>query len=146
MPTQLDAYIDPDTGDLPAIARFTTGIELIQQRIRRRLRRGVGEWFLDPQGTGLPLIEWRERKPPDIRGIVGRVQQEIREVPGVVATANFEGVHDPAARRLTVSGDVIVDTGEVTAVVVTGVTEQAHNAMVFGVYFSSGRIPGGIPR
>src|SRR5687768_5515451 len=103
--TQIDAYLDPDTGDLPESGRTVTGIDLIQQRIRLRLLRGTGEWFLDPTGTGLPHIEWRQMKPPNVPLIVAQLQTEIRAVPGVVRTANFDGEHDPAARRVTITGD-----------------------------------------
>lgn len=146
MPVQVDAYIDPDSGDLPEVSRFTTGIELIQQRIRLRLLRGTGEWFLDPDGTGLPLLEWRQMKPPNIAAIVARLQAEIRDVPGVLATANFAGTHDSAARRLTITGDVVVDGGTVTSVVATTLTSGARNTMVFGLFFGSGRIQGGPAR
>jgi hypothetical protein len=145
MPVQIDAALGAD-GDLPEVSRFVTGLELIQQRIRLRLQRGTGEWFLDPLGVGLPLIDWRSQKPPDVRGIVARVQTEIREVPGVVGTANWSGVHDAAARRLTLTGDVLYRDSEVTSVVVTGAAGRDHNAMVFGVYFSSGNIRGAVPR
>lgn len=143
---QVDAYLDPTTGDLPEVSRLCTGIELIQQRIRMRLRRGQGEWFLDPAGTGLPLLEWRQQKPPDVAAIVGRIQAEIASIPGVVSTANFVGVHDAAARRLTVTGDVVADGGEVTSVVVTGVQDPKRNTMPFAVFFGSSAISGSIPR
>lgn len=146
MPVQVDAYLDPLTGDLPAVSRLTTGIELIQQRIRTRLRRGTNEWFLDPAGTGLPLIEWRGQKPPDVQAIVNRVQSEIASIPGVTGTSNFTGTHDPAARRLTISGDVLAADGTVTSVVVVGVQDGRRNTMSFGLFFSSNAIPGGIPR
>lgn len=140
----IDAYLDPATGDLPEVNRVCTGIELIQQRIRRRLRRGTGEWFLDPS-VGLPLIAWRDIKPPPEAVIVSQIQAEIRAVPGVVATRNFASAFDPATRRLTVTGDVIVAAQQVTSIVVIG-SSAAHNTMSFGVFFSSGSITGGIPR
>lgn len=141
MPVQSDVYMDPATGDLPEVSRFTTGIELVEQRIRLRLRRGVGEWFLDPGGTGLPLIEWREAKPPDVAAIVSRVQTEIREIPGVSATKNFDGVHDSAARRLTISGDVLVDVGSVTTIVISAPTDPARNTFLFQIFFTRGSGP-----
>lgn len=138
MPIQVDTYLDPITGDLPEVSRFCTGIELIEQRIRLRLHRGTGEWFLDPNGTGLPLLEWRQMKPPDVQAIVGRLQQELRAIPGVTATRGWTGTHDHAARRLTVSGDVVVADGQVTALVVTAPTDVARNAFYFQLFFSRG--------
>jgi hypothetical protein len=143
---EIDVALDPTTGDMVVPTRLITGLELIQQRIRRRLQRGTGEWFLDPAGTGLPLLAWREQKPPRIAQILQRLQDEIKAVPGVVATANFTGTHDVAAHQLTVTGDVIVDDGTVTAVVVTAPTAGRPNSMSFGVFFSSNNIRGGIPR
>lgn len=137
---QVDAYLDPVTGDLPEISRFVTGIELVEQRIRLRLRRGTGEWFLDPNNVGLPLLDWRQMKPPDVQAIVGRLQTEIREVPGVVTTRNFQGTHDPAARLLTVSGDVIVADGQVTSIVVYG-KEAERNGFLFQIFFTRGSGP-----
>jgi hypothetical protein len=130
---QIDAYLDPVTGDLPEVSRFITGIELVEQRIRLRLSRGLGEWFLDPDGTGLPLLEWRNQRPPDIPGILNRVQQEIRQIPGVTATKGFQGTHE--ARRLTISGDVFVATGSVTSIVVSG-TSADRNGFLFQFIFS----------
>jgi hypothetical protein len=146
VPIETDVALDPTTGDLVVPTRMITGLELIQQRIRRRLRRGSGEWFLDPAGVGLPLLEWRQQKPPRIPQILQRLQDEIRAVPGVVATQNFVGTHDVAAHQLTVTGDVLVDGGTVTAIVVTGPTAGRRNAMVFGVFFSSNNIRGALPR
>ena len=141
---QADLALDPLTGDIIFPTKLITGLALIEQRIRTRLRRGTGEWFLDPNGVGLPLLDWRQQKPPRVQEIVTRVQQELRDIPGVTATANFVGVHDPAARRLTISGDVFAADGAVTAVVVTGNTDPQRNSMIFGVFFSR-NIQGGIP-
>lgn len=145
MAQPLDAYIDPDTGDLPAIPRLCTGVELVQQRIRVRLQRGTGEWFLDPNNVGLPLLDWRQQKPLDAAGIARRVEQEIGRIPGVVRTSDFSGSFDAAARRITVTGQVYVDL--TTAIAVVAVTStDARNTMSFSLYFSSGTLRGGIPR
>jgi hypothetical protein len=145
MTIEIDTLLD-DTGDLAVPTRLLTGIELVQQRIRRRLRRGSGEWFLDPDGTGLPLLAWRQQKPPQISAIVARLQDEIRAVPGVIATQGFEGTHDVSAHQLTVTGTVVVGDGATTAIVVTAASVGRRNAMVFGVFFSSGNVRGALPR
>jgi len=138
MTVQIDAFLDPVTGDLPEVSRLCTGMELIEQRIRMRLHRGTEEWFLDPLGTGLPLLAWRQMKPPDVPAIVGRIQAEIRSIPGVTLTRNFNGVHDHAARRLTISGDVVAADGQVTSLVVAAPTDVARNAFYFQLFFSRG--------
>lgn len=130
MPQQIDAYLDPDTGDLPVTNRLITGIELIEQRIRFRLKRATGEWFLD-RSEGLPLVQWRSRKPPQVQAILRTLQQEIRLVPGVVSTQNFEATHEPLLRRLTVTGDVLVEEGQVLSIAVIGETSPARNAHFF---------------
>lgn len=145
MPVQVDAYLDPLTGDLPEVNRLVTGMDLVAQRIRVRLQRGLQEWFLDTT-VGLPLLEWRQQKPPQVQAILARLQEEIRLVPGVVSTANFSGTHEPLARRLTITGDVYVDEDSVLSVVVLGATGGgARNGMPFAIFFSSRNIQGGIP-
>lgn len=137
MAIQVDAYLDPVTGDLPAVSRFTTGMELIEQRIRLRLRRGLGEWFLDPVGVGLPLLEWRQQKPPDVPVIVARIQTEIRTIPGVTSTRGFNGVHDPRARQLVISGDVTAADGQVTSLIVIPPSTE-RNSSQFVISFRRG--------
>jgi hypothetical protein len=143
--SQLDAYLDPLTGDLSTIPRLVTGIDLVAQRIKRRLQRGTGEFFVDPS-LGLPLIEWRQQKPPQVALILARLQAEIRLVPGVVSTQNFQGTHDPLQRSLTISGDVTVAEEGVLSVVVFGSQDVARNTMSFSIFFSSGNIAGHVPQ
>jgi hypothetical protein len=140
MPLQIDAALDPLTGDLPPTSRFVTGIELVRQRIRLRLQRGLGEWFLDPS-QGLPFLQWRQDKPPNVQSIVTRIQQEIRQVSDVLGTSNFKGTHDAVARRLTVTGDVLVQ-GATVSLLVVGSADVARNSMVFSIFFASGNLAG----
>jgi hypothetical protein len=144
MPQQIDALLDAD-GDLPVVSGLVTGIDLVAQRIRLRLLRGQGEWFVDPS-KGLPLLEWRQQKPPQVSQILVSLQQEIRLIPGVVSTSNFQGTHDPLTRRLTISGDVLVEEEGVLSVVVTGSQDVAHNTMHFGIHFYSNNLAGHIPQ
>ncbi|NOT72467.1 MAG: hypothetical protein HOP09_14695 [Hyphomicrobium sp.] len=140
---QIDAYIDPLTGDLPIRGRLTSGSELIKQRITVRLRRGTGEYLLDPNNVGLPLIEWMDTKPPPLAQIMSRLQAEMRSVPGVVATGGWTASHDPLTGRVTCNGDVQFDDGTVTSVVALGTPGGNINSMPFGVFFSQQRIHGG---
>jgi hypothetical protein len=133
----IDILLDPDTGDLPAISRFVTGIDLVHQRIRRRLQRHRGEWFLDPAGTGLPYEVWRQQKPPNLTEILGAVRRELAAIPEVTSTAGWEITHDNDTNRLTITGTLFTDYG------VTGIrlsepeptTADHHNAMVFAAVF-----------
>lgn len=144
MPKQIDVGLDSD-GDLPAVPRMLTGIDLVAQRIRVRLQRGTGEWFLDPS-VGLPLIDWRQQKPPQVSAILLRLQQEIRSIPGVVSTAKFQGTHEPLVRRLTITGEVTVEDEGTLTVVVIGSQDVARNTMHFSLNFYSNNIAGQVPR
>jgi hypothetical protein len=129
-----DMYIDPATGDLPEVTRLCTGIELIEQRIRLRLRRGIGEWFLDAS-VGLPLIEWFSGKP-DPRVVTTTFERECRSVPGVIGTSGWSGNLNPTTRRLNVSGLVHTAEDGVTSLSVIGARELDRNGSIFGVFFS----------
>jgi hypothetical protein len=144
MSQQIDILVDDD-GDLPVTPQMVTGIALVAQRIKRRLQRGTGEWFVDPS-KGLPLIEWRQQKPPQVQQILFRLQQEIRLVPGVVSTSNFQGTHNPLQRSLTLSGDVLVEEEGVLSVVILGSQDVARNTMSFSLFFHSNNIAGHVPQ
>jgi hypothetical protein len=141
----IDAALNVD-GDLSEVSDFITGIGLIEQRIRIRLLRGVGEWFLDPENTGLPFLEWRAQKPPDLDAISIRIQQEVLEVPGVVRVENFEALHDTSVRRVTVRGDVFVNQDDATTFVVIVGDTPARNLAILAIQFPSRSISGAIAR
>ena len=141
----IDIYIDPLTGDLPDTTRSVEGLDLVRQRIRVRLQRGLGEWFLDPANVGLPLIAWRETRPTDPDAIAAGIAAEIQSTPGVLAVADFEGAHDHAARSVTVSGRVQYDDGTVEAVQVVRAPDTDHNTMWLIGFTASGTLTGGIP-
>lgn len=144
MPQQVDVRLD-DGGDLPAVSEMVTGIDLIAQRIRIRLHRGTGEWFLDPS-LGLPLLDWRQQKPPQVSQILVALQREIRLIPGVVSTQNFQGTHEPLLRRLTITGDVLVEEEGVLSVVIVGIEGGSHNTMHFSLHFYSNNLAGLTPQ
>jgi len=141
----VDGYLDPVTGDLPQVSRLTSGVELIEQRIRLRLQRGLDEWFLDPT-AGLPLIAWREQKPPDLAQIVALTQREIRAVPGVTTTVDFVAVHDNATRAVTVTGTALYDTEGASTVLVVCPPPTERNTSPWTVHITSRRINGLTPQ
>ena len=140
--TQYDAQLDAD-GDFPLASKIISGADLVLQRIRLRLQRGTGEWFIDPVNVGLPLIEWKGTKPAPVESIVARIQNEIRQIPDVVSTVNFTGTYEQSTRKVTITGDVIITNGSAVGVVLISADRPKRNTMSFGVFFSSGRIPGG---
>lgn len=113
-----DIGLDPTTRDLPDVPTLIDGPALVQQRIRTRLLRGRAEWFVNLQ-TGLPLLEWRQQKPPDEVAIRATLQAEIVQIDGVVATENFTSSFDSVTKTLRVSGDVRIDGGSVVTISVS---------------------------
>jgi len=110
-----------DDGDLPAgPARPATGLALIQQRIRRRLRTIRGEWFLDP-AKGLPYLEWIATRPPPTAAIASLTRQTVLEVPGVVRVEDWAATHDNEARKVTVTGVIVTDTDDALTLRIEGV-------------------------
>lgn len=132
----IDAYLDPLTGDLPEISRFVTGMDLVRQRILTRLNRSKGEWFLDPEGTGLPHLEWRQTKPPDTNAIGTRVRQEIESVPGVASSTEWKVEHDNQANTVTITCRVYTEDGRSTTLVIAAPTAaDRRNVMTWPIFF-----------
>jgi hypothetical protein len=125
-----DAFIDPITGDLPAVSRFVTGPELTVQRAR--IRFGThgrsrligdkildGEWILD-RFVGLPFAEWREQKPPDLAGQAAVVIAELQATPGVIRIAEIDTTFDLTTRAVAHTGIVIIEGEEAVDEVAVG--------------------------
>lgn len=106
-----DVYLDPLTGDLPEVSSFVRDEELTVQRARVRLQTFYGEWILD-QFVGIPYIVWREQKPPDVDAIVSVLRAEIAGTPGVIRVTAIEGSFDIATRKVTVSGEAVIEGPE----------------------------------
>ena len=134
----MDIGLDPATWDLPTLPTLIDGVELIRQRIRTRLLRGIGEWFINFE-AGLPLLVWRQQKPPDVISISSAIQDEIVQIEGVVATQNFSGEFNPATRAVSIVGEVVTDGGEVSTVTVSGSSQPGPNSAIFAVFVGAGR-------
>lgn len=109
-----------DSGDISNPVRPATGLALIKQRIRRRLRTITGEWFLDPDGVGLPYLDWIATKPPPVATISAATQEAVLAVPGVVRVVGWGAAHDADARTVRISGVVITDTDDALTLQITG--------------------------
>ena len=103
-----------DDGDLPVRARFISGLDLIAQRVGRRLRAFYGEWFADLQ-FGLPFFDWIAQKPPRVAEIGALVRLAIETTPGVVRVDDWLGDLDRDTRTLTYSGTIRTELGDVVA-------------------------------
>ena len=102
----------PD-GDIPAVSRLVTGIDLTMQRVRRRLDRFLGDWLLD-SSVGLPYFEWSQQKPPQTQAIGARIRAEIERTTGVSRVTNWTATLDRATRSLSFGGDVLTVDGDAT--------------------------------
>ncbi|MEN0065928.1 MAG: hypothetical protein AAGA48_27555 [Myxococcota bacterium] len=130
----VDLELDPATGDLPERPRLVTGLELVRQRIYTRLQRGRGEWFL-ALDQGLPLLEWRQAKPPDLDAMSAEVQVSILATDGVRSLEAFSATFDRTTRRVTMAGTVVTDAGETTRLSLVASNTGPTNTTFFQVFF-----------
>ena len=125
-----DIQLD-DEGDLPLIPIHTSGIEAVAQRVEIRLRIFFGEWFLDER-RGLPWLEWKQQKPPNIDVIRERVRSEIRQARGVVRVESLEVAL--GVGTITIKGVIIVADASLA---LTATVSPANNAQPVTVLISS---------
>lgn len=114
---RIDLQLDAD-GDLPLVPRHITGIPLVLQRIRRRLRVFAGEWVLDTS-QGLPYLAWRQTKPAPLDAIAARVRVELETTPGVVRIDSCTATLAITTRAVRIAARGVVqdpDTGEQASV------------------------------
>lgn len=130
-----------DSGDLPTFWSNTiTGLDLIKQRIRTRLRWFLGEWILN-QTQGIDFITWVTTKPPPLQTILLKTIEEIETIPGVARFENAEVEYTLATKAVTVTGTVVLDdTDDVTAAVGTVITllGQGANTSPNVMFFAAG--------
>jgi hypothetical protein len=131
----VDIALDDD--DLPDVPYLLTGLDLVVQRIECRMNRFFGEWFLD-RTVGLPLVEWVTTKAPDREAVLSRIEQEIREIPGVVRTEN--ALAKLENRLLSIQMDVITQAGTVTLSSLLDPDDPAGGAAPWALYYTSGPI------
>ena len=113
MPAALryDVGLDAEN-DLPVRTAHVTGLDLIVQRIRRRLQTVSGEWLGD-KTIGLPFFEWFQQKPPKVNAIGALIRRAIETTPGVARLDDWSGSFDPSTRALTFSGTIRTTDGDV---------------------------------
>lgn len=109
------------SGDLPAEPRHVSGVDLVAQRLALVLRTARGEVVLD-RFAGLPLLDWRSRKPAPLVEIDATLRSVISSTPGVVRVSSLTTTHDTATRTVSVDATLMVDDGRGTlqAVAVRG--------------------------
>ena len=108
-------------GDLPDIPRFISGIELVMQRVERRLKTWIGEWDLDPSFGALSM-DWFATKPVPLDDIGQILRAQIGDVTGVIAVRNLDPAFDIATKTISIDCEVVTEAGEaeVTFVATTG--------------------------
>lgn len=119
----IDFLLD-SAGDLPVVTRMGSGVAVIEQRLELRLRRHLGEWFLNTT-LGLPFIRWMESRPAPMAEIAALVRREISTCPGVLAVDSFESAIDTAG-AVTITAAIRTEDGE-TTVGVSGIGARAVN-------------------
>lgn len=112
-PAIYDIGLDDDH-DLPVVCRHITGIDLVIQRVRRRLLTHYGEYIGDRR-KGLPYLAWAQQKPPRTDAIGAVLRAAITSTPGVVRVSDWSGTFDVATRALTFTGTIHTSFGDVAA-------------------------------
>jgi len=140
-----DAEIDPLTGDMRIPTRLVTGPALTLQRVRVRFQTFFGEVLLN-RFVGLPFIEWRQQKPPDLVAIGSVLLAELAGTPGVIRVTDFDTTFDNVTRLIRVIGVAVIediDPANETAVAFA-VSIGAGNTTpaVISFHPTSGRIAG----
>ncbi len=113
-------------GDLPGVIRFVSGLDLIVQRVERRLRTFRGEYFADVR-VGLPFFDWIQQKPPAVDSIGAVLRKEIETTPGVIRVEDWTGGFDVDTRTLTYSGTIRTADGEAAITVLPMGEPRAGN-------------------
>ena len=140
-----DAEINTLTGDMRIPTNMITGPPLTLQRVRTRLGTFFGEHVLN-RFVGLPFLEWRQQKPPDVAAIGAVVLATISSTPGVVRVTSFAGAFNNSTRVLQFAGDVVIeglDPADETVFAFVSVVGTGNSTpAVISFHPTSGRIAG----
>lgn len=128
-----DLFLDPLTADVyispTKQARLTeTFEEEAMQRLRMRLRRLLGEWFLDTN-LGTPYRRDILVKNPDMQVIRSALQKEILADPAVESVTEFSLEHDRVTRHLDVTFTAVLVSAvaiEVALLLTPLITDSGH--------------------
>lgn len=101
---KVDVGLD-ESGDLPMRTGHISGVDLVVQRIQRRIRTVKGEWMADGR-VGLPYFSWFQQKPLRVDEVGAAVRSVIETTPGVQRLEDWRGSIDLATRAVTFSGTI----------------------------------------
>lgn len=139
--SKYDVGLDAD-GDLPVVCRHITDLDLVVQRVTRRLQTFLGEWIGDRR-VGLPYFAWAAQKPPRVDSIGATVRREIESTPGVTRVAGWTGAFNTTTRTLTYSGTIYTRFGGVGATVqVFGSPQSGNRNAVFSILLTPAHLVG----
>lgn len=141
-------------GDIRLYMELATGDAVTLQAARRRLLTfgphriaptdGTppivrdGEWILDGS-VGMPLLNWRAQKPPNLQEIRAFVFAELAGVDGVESVLSVQAVFDIEAERVVVTARIRLVTGTIAALEFT--PALGGNALPYvGILYPSLRI------
>lgn len=126
----LDLLLDPVTGDLPALTRLWSGLEIIAQRVQIRTLTHRGDWPLD-RTAGIDWQRHLSTKPADVDALAAELATEWRAVPGVVEVTSLtaEVTTDGAS---TISAELRTETGETIVPVVSAPGVDGNPSIVVG--------------
>lgn len=122
-----------DDGDIPIRAQLVSGPVDIRQRVQLRLRRFLGEWFLDLE-LGLPFLDWLQQKPLDVGAVVARIREEIELVEGVVGTQDFSSSLNEGERSVTITGEFVIAPDVIEQITIT--SDPTTLGMPFSIFYS----------
>lgn len=109
-----DLALDKNTHDLDLTGdqlSLVSGVDAIRQHLAIRLQLFRGEWFLDTR-VGIPYYQSILIKNPDLIAVRGIYTQAILATPGVESIGKFDLTFDTSIRKLVISFECVVDTGE----------------------------------
>lgn len=134
-----DVGLDDD-GDLPVVCSHITGLDLVVQRIRRRLLTFKGEYIANKR-AGLPYFEWAQQKPAQVAAIGAVLRRAILAVPGVVRIDDWTGAFDADTRALTYGGTIHTAFGDVSATILPlGSPAAGNHSPIFHLLIAQGPI------
>jgi hypothetical protein len=137
--TAYDVLLD-SKGDLPAGGCYlSSGPEVIAQRLTRRLRTHLGEWFLD-QFVGMPYTDWLQTKPVNPPIMSARIRAEVAACPGILGIVSWSYTWDAPKKAFATVGECrIVGEASTLPVVVTFADVSTGNALPFVAFATRAR-------
>lgn len=108
----IDIGIDPITNDIMSIdgkVGIVKGSDEVVQRVKTRLRRVLGEWFLDIS-AGLPYFNGDMLGGKDTKYVLMIVKAEILDTEGVQEVTSISINYNHDTRKANVAAKIIVNS------------------------------------